>query len=307
MLPKPPPREPPLGFLLVPPYRIQGISIAGEATCITIPELNLGFDMGRCPRAVLSSEHVAISHGHMDHIGALAYFCSQRRFQGMGTANIICDARIEDDMRTMLDGFHRLERQETPVNLIPLKDGDTFNIKNNLMLRAFHTEHTCPSMGYAVIERRTKLKPEFVGYPQEKLKELKLRGTEITRTLEIPLIAYLGDTAPGPHLVNEDVRKANIIITECTFFEEAHKQRATVGKHLHIDDIAEWLPVTECELMILTHISRRTHLGLAKNRLTEVLGDQAGRVALLMDHRANRQRYEAQVQHAHDTQQATNA
>ena len=46
MLPKPPPREPSLGFLYLPPYRVPGISIAGEATAIQIPQLDLCLHMG---------------------------------------------------------------------------------------------------------------------------------------------------------------------------------------------------------------------------------------------------------------------
>ncbi len=60
MLPKPPPRETSLGFLFLPPFRVQGISIAGEVTCIQIPELDVCFDMGSCPRAALSSKYVAL-------------------------------------------------------------------------------------------------------------------------------------------------------------------------------------------------------------------------------------------------------
>ena len=45
MLPKEPVRRPQLGFIYAPPFRIQGVSIAGEATAIQIPELDLGFDM----------------------------------------------------------------------------------------------------------------------------------------------------------------------------------------------------------------------------------------------------------------------
>ncbi len=104
MLPKPPPRDPSLGFLYIPPFRIFGESIAGETTCLQIPELDLGFDMGACPRAMLSSKHLAVTHGHMDHIGALAYYCSQRRFQGMGTAKIICDQRIAGAIQRMMAG-----------------------------------------------------------------------------------------------------------------------------------------------------------------------------------------------------------
>lgn len=303
MLPKPPPREPSLGFLYFPPYRVQGISIAGEATCIQVPELDLCFDMGSCPRAALASNFVALSHGHMDHVGGLAYYCSQRRFQGMGDGTIVCDARIEADVRAMLEGFHALERQTTPFNLVPLQQDETFRIKNNISLRGFHTEHTSPSMGFTIVEHRTKLKPEYTDFPQEKLRELKDRGEEITRNLEVPLISYLGDTAAGAHLVRDDVRKSKIIITECTFFDPGHRGRADIGKHLHLTDIAEWLRVAECEAMVLVHVSRRTHLGEAREQLAGVVKpEDAERVHFLMDHRNNRLRYERQLADAEAAQ-----
>ncbi|MBX3318124.1 MAG: MBL fold metallo-hydrolase [Phycisphaeraceae bacterium] len=296
MLPKPPPREGSLGFLYVPPFRIQGVSVAGETTSVAIPELDIVFDLGECPRAMLPAKYAAISHGHMDHVGALAYFCSQRRFQGMGDATIVCDARIETAVRQMMAGFVELERQETSYKIVPLDHNKQIEIKNNIFLRGFHTEHNCPSMGYAVVERRSKLKTEFIDLPQEKLRELKDRGVEITRTLEIPLVAYLGDTAPGPHLVREDVRKAQIVICECTFFEPDHRERAKVGMHMHVADVAEWLRVLESQALVLIHISRRTNLQFARKRLVEAVGaDRASKVLFLMDHKNNRERYEEQA------------
>jgi ribonuclease Z len=274
---------------------VQGISVAGETTCLMVPELDLCFDMGECPRFALASKWVAISHGHMDHVGALAYYCSQRRFQGMGTAKIICDARIASAIQRMMAGFVDLEQQRTPFELFPLVPEQMIEIKPNIHLRGFETEHTSPSFGYVAVEKRSKLKPELANLPQEKLKELKERGQEITRTLEIPLVAYLGDTAPGPHLVRADVRKAEIVVCECTFFEPEHTERAKVGMHMHINDIAEWLRVLECKALILTHISRRTHLGYAREQLMKLVGpDKADRVFLLMDNRFNRDRYEKQ-------------
>lgn len=303
MIPKPPPREGSLGFLYIPPFRVQGLSVAGEVTCVQVPELDVCFDMGSCPRPALACRFAAISHGHMDHVGALAYWCSQRRFQGMGTGRIVCDVRIAPAIRTMMQGFIELERQQTPYELIALDASpgkeESVEIKNNMIMRAFHTEHTAPSVGYTILEKRTKLRDEFVGLPQEKLRELKSRGTEITRSLQIPLVAYLGDTLPGPHLVREDVRTAQIIITECTFFEPEHRDRARIGMHLHVDDIAEWLRVVECEAMVITHVSRRTNLAYATKRLVEVAGpDLAKKVHFLMDHRSNKSKYDLQAEDA---------
>lgn len=295
MIPKPPPRDPPLGFLYLPPFRVQGVSIAGEATTVQVPEMDVVFDMGVCPRAVLSSKYCAISHGHMDHIGSLAYWCSQRKFQGMGTGTIVCDRRIIDDINGMMSGFVDLERQKTPYELVPLDDGGEIEVKNTIFLRAFHTEHTCPSIGYTLVEKRSKLRPEFEGFPQDKLREIADRGEQLTRTLEIPLITYIGDTLPGPHLLRPEVLNSKIIVTECTFFEPDHREKAKIGKHLHIEDIAEWLRVAQCETMVITHISRRTQMQFVIKRLREVLGrEQANRIRVLMDYKTNKLVYEQQ-------------
>jgi len=296
MLPKPPPRDNGLGFLFLPPYRVAGTSVAGEATSIMVPELDVTFDLGICPRAMLPSKYVCISHGHMDHIGGLAYWCSQRYFQGMGVGNIICPEPIAPAIQRMLEGYNDLERQKTPYNLIPLKPEGTHEIKNNVFVRAFALEHTAPTFGYSVIERRSKLKDEFVGLPQEKLTELKSQGTEITRWLEIPLVAYVYDTVPVPAMVREDVRKAQLILCECTFFEPGDRARAKVGMHLHVSDIVEWLKVAECQAMVIGHVSRRTNLAIAKSFLVQALGkEKADRVHFLMDGKANKERFERQL------------
>ena len=117
--------------------------------------------------------------------------------------------------------------------------------------------------------------------------------------LEIPLVAYIGDTAPGAHLIQEDILKAQIVVCECTFIDPEHKERARIGKHMHIADIAEWIPLLECEMLVLTHVSRRTNLAYARKRLNQLVSNEhARRIAFLMDHKSNRERYEKQREDA---------
>jgi ribonuclease Z len=299
MLPKPPPRESSLGFLFIPPYRIQGWSIAGEQTCVMVPELDLCFDIGQCPRAALAAKHLCISHGHMDHIGGLAYWCSQRYFQGMGPGSIIVPAAIAGPIEKMIQGYRALEEQHTPFTLIPLEPEQTHEIKNNIHVRSFALEHTVPAAGYAVIERRSKLREEYAGLSQDELRALKEQGKEITRILEVPLVAYLSDTAPCEALLRNDVRKAQVVIAECTFSEPDHLERSKVGRHLHLDHIAEWLRVLECDKLVLIHGSRRSNVLEARKRLHELVKpEMADKVEFLMDHRTNKMRYERQMYEA---------
>ena len=72
MIPREPARQPAQGFLYVPPFRIQGVSIAGEMSIVHIPELDICFDIGQCPRNALTAPYVALSHGHMDHSAAIS-------------------------------------------------------------------------------------------------------------------------------------------------------------------------------------------------------------------------------------------
>jgi hypothetical protein len=50
--------------------------------------------------------------------------------------------------------------------------------------------------------------------------------------------------------------------------------------------------------VVVVHVSRRTNISYARERLAEAAGPEAGRIHILMDHRSNRQRYERQVQEA---------
>ena len=149
------------------------------------------------------------------------------------------------------------------------------------------------------MRRRSKLKEEFRELPQSSIKEIKNSGREITTTVEIPTIAFTGDTERCEALDSAEFRGARIMISECTFFAPEHRERAKVGKHLHIEDFPSLMQSWEASDVVLTHVSRRTSLGFAHKRIREIFGpDDQNRMRLLMDHKENRRRYERQLEEA---------
>ena len=295
MVPRPPPPEARLGFVYSAPYRIQGISVAGEQAVVHVPELDVCFDVGLCPRAILPTPTIALSHTHMDHVGGLPYWFSQRFFQKMpGTARCLVHPKMAEPLRRMMAAWVDLERQRTPHEIVAIEPDTEFQLRPNIVVRAIEVSHTTPALGFVAIERRSKLRDEFHGLPQDRLRELRAQGVEITRMIEIPLVAYTGDTEPGDFLLREEFRRAQVVITECTFFEDEHRDRAKIGKHLHVEDLRPLLEAWEARDVVIVHVSRRTLLPFARARIEEVAGKaRAESVHLLMDHKANKARLEA--------------
>ena len=296
MLPKEPARRPQLGFLYVPPFRIQGLSIAGEETVVHVPELDVAFDIGLCPKAVLPAPYVALTHGHMDHIAGLGYYFSQRPFQGMTPGTVVCHPLLRAPIVGLMEAWAQIERQRVPHEIVTLEPGESLEVKNNHFLEAWKTDHTEPSLGYTVIEKRTRLKESYQGLEQDELVKLKKAGTDIVDTFRIPLVAYTGDTAFGDHLLTDVVLKAKVLIAECTFIEPGHRKRAGIGRHLHLEHIIELLEQGENEAIVLTHLSRRSHMGQVRRAIERAVPERhRHRLFVLMDNRANRERYDAQL------------
>jgi len=263
---------------------IIGYSVAGEETVVQIPELDVCFDVGRAPYFALTSNYVCLTHGHMDHIAGLAYYLSQRNFQGMKAGTVLLPAELAPATDAMLKCWRDVERQGTPYKLIAMSPGQDHHVRKDLVIRGIETHHGGTSLGYALISIREKLKSEYMGKPGTELAALRKQGVSIQYRIEVPLVAYLGDTAAGSVFEDPDVRSAEILLTECTFFDASHRQRAKVGKHLHVDQFVEILPKLNNPCIVLTHVSRRTSLKRARNILRKRIGEeQMQRIIFLMD------------------------
>jgi ribonuclease Z len=265
-------------------YHVVGYSVAGEETVVQIPELNVCFDIGRAPYFALTSDVVCITHGHMDHLAGLAYYLSQRYFQGMKPGTVLLPRELEKPVDAMLKCWRDVERQGTPYQLVGMSPGQMYEVRRDFGIRALATHHGTVSLGYALISVREKLKPEYLGRPGPELAALRKAGADIQYRLEVPLVTFLGDTSLGPVFDHPDVQNAEILITETTFFDPGHRSKAKAGKHLHADQFAQILPKLKNQHVVIGHVSRRTGVRRAKHLLRKLVGEEAMRnIHFLMD------------------------
>lgn len=264
--------------------RVQGFSAAGEETVVAVPELDLAFDVGRAPREIIPINHICLSHGHMDHAAGVAYYFSQRNFQGAPPGCVLAPHHLVPPLRELMRVWGRIEGHVSPARIVGVDEDEDFQVRRDLVVRPFRVNHPGPSLGFSAIEVRKKLKPEYAEYSGQQLVQLKKEGKTIENRLEVPLVAYSADTAVGPWLDHDHVRNARVLIIECTFFDDDHVDRATKGFHIHVGELPGILERVRNEHVVLMHLTRRTGIAQAKRILAKLIKPvDKERVSLMMD------------------------
>ncbi len=291
----------PLAEFVLGDLRLVGSSLAGEETFVVAPELNLAFDIGRAPRETLAVDHIFLSHGHMDHAAGIAYYFSQRMFIDNLPGHLYVPRLLVEPVQRLLRIWADIDGHEPPANVHAVEPGVDIALRRDLVVRPFEVNHPCRrhdgsvvrALGYAAIEVRHKLIEEYQNLTGPQLVELKRQGVEITRRMEIPLVAYCGDTAPGAFLELEYVRSAKVLLLDCTFVEPDHRSRAEAGYHIHVSDLRDIVRRLSNQHVLLVHLSHRTALATARHMLRDELGPELSeRVSFFMEHRLRSRRRE---------------
>jgi len=272
-----------LAHIKIDKLDIIGYSVAGEETVVAMPQLDVCFDVGKAPDQIIPINNVLLTHGHMDHAAGLAYYLSQRNFCGISAGTIVAPDNLLPPMRQIIDAWSKLDGNRIPAKLVGVKPGDEHKIKPNLVARAFPTKHSKGSVGFTVIEKRKKLKPEYKGLTGPQIVELKKQGIEIDYPLEFPIVTYLGDTQYVDFSQLDYIVQSKILIAECTFYEGEHATRAKAGKHMHVDELATLLNNLNNEHIIITHTTQRTGMREIRKILKTALPkDKYDKITLLM-------------------------
>lgn len=240
---------------------IEARSIGGIETCIQLPRMNVAFDIGRCPQSAVRQRTVLFTHSHIDHMGGITWHAATRGLQNLGAPTYVVPPENEEGIKALFAAARVLDHSELAHHLVPLGPGGEHQLSKNFWVRPFRALHVVPCQGYAIWERRKKLKPEYRSLGGDDIRRLRVEeGIEVTESAETPLVAFCGDTLIEVVEREEVVRRAKLLILECTFVDD----RVSVEKcrrfgHIHLDELVERASLFENEAILLTHFSARYH------------------------------------------------
>ncbi len=250
---------------------LSGGSRAGEGTLLVLPQLRLALDIGRPHRILPPVTTACLSHGHIDHLGGLAYWASQRYLNSMGPATLLVPEPIAADVTELLNLHARLEGGKPyDIDLKPVSAAAVHPLRTDFHLEFFPTDHWIPTLGSRVLWTRRRLLPELAGVEPAELAALRKSGTQITFEIVTPLVSYGADTGPGL-FTNKRALDAEILLLECSFWKDGDLERARTYGHLHISDLLEIAPHLKCRHLVLLHASRRTRLHEVEEIMTAEL------------------------------------
>ncbi|XP_027077306.1 tRNase Z TRZ2, chloroplastic-like isoform X2 [Coffea arabica] len=267
-------------------YSVEGISIGGHETCVVVPQLKAAFDIGRCPSRAVHQNFLFITHAHLDHIGGLPMYVATRGLYSLKPPTIFVPPCIKEDVEKLFDIHRAMSNVELNLDLVALDIGETYEMRNDLVVRPFKTHHVIPSQGYVVYSVRKKLRKQYMHLKGKQIEKLKKSGVEITDTILCPEVAFTGDTKSDFFLDprNADALRAKILITEATFLDECVTvEHARDHGHTHLFEILEHAQWIRSKAVILTHFSPRYNIEDIRQAVSRLQSKVSAKVIALTE------------------------
>jgi ribonuclease Z len=243
------------------------------STWIWIPDWRLLCDAGDGATQAMGYkirkiDTVAMTHAHRDHLGGLLQVVNQRGEAGPFAIIHPCGSSSFGQLEAFSNKFN----PGTSWNAVwhRAEEGDEFPTGvEGRFLKAFRTRHYADdhpekqprSLGYNLIWRKMKVKPEYRELPQAELDKVRMQiGKEgITAPVDEKWISIGGDGCP---VSVEAVRGTKLLLHEATFLSpddyEAEEAGEDVG-HMHstVNDALRVAQEAQIERVVLYHISTR--------------------------------------------------
>lgn len=269
--------------LQLPGLSLEGWSRAGDATWFRVHPPGLAIDAGRGAMQLAGSADVFLSHGHLDHCLGLPFVLSQRSLHRGASTRVFCPREIAPALADLVGAAARLENAHYAWELVPLVPGERVEVGRDHVLEAFATDHVVPTLGCHLFRRKTRLAPHLAGLPGEELAAMRERGEDPCETVEELAFSYAADTGPGIFDLEPRLYETAVLLLECTFLRQDHRERGGRYKHLHLDDLAEHAGRFQNQAIVLHHLSRRHAVGELREAVARRLPELAPRIHLLVE------------------------
>ena len=239
-------------------YTVRGVSVGGVYTALQVPELDLAFDVGLAPRSFAGVKTLLLSHGHVDHAGALPTLLGIRALQGMRSPlRVVMPVEIVDELKAALAAMTSLQRWPLEIDAVGMVAGDEVELRPDLLVRAFRTFHPVPSLGYQLVRRVRKLRPEHKGMPGPEIATRRAAGEDLFEVLDHLEVAYATDTLIQVIEHAPEILTSAVLILECTFLDSRKSiADARSGCHIHLDEIIEHASRFANQHLVLMHFSQ---------------------------------------------------
>jgi ribonuclease Z len=240
-------------------FRVIGRSIAGFGTSLIFPEFDLCFDVAQgSSKYFMSVNNYLISHGHSDHAAGIPFIASQKSLNHLkGPRFFMPDAMVEP-MHEIMKLWMKIENHEYPYEFVPVKDGESYQLKADYFFKVFPTPHRVQSYGYTIFKKSRKLKSELFGMPRQEIIAKRERGDELYDYRDDPLISFTGDTKIEFLESKPWVKNSRVLFVETTYLDDKKSvEEARRWGHIHLDEVIPNLPLLNCEKIVLIHFSRR--------------------------------------------------
>lgn len=240
------------------PYTVRGISVGGVYTSIAVPELGIVFDAGASPRSSAAIDTILLSHGHVDHIGALPAMLGIRALHGKTKPpRVVMPVEIVPDLTAALAALSKLHRFPLEIEAIGMVPGDAIALRGDLLVRAVRTFHPVPSLGYILARRVAKLRAELVGLTGPEIAAKRRAGEDVSDYEERLELGYATDTLVSVLDHSPELLRTRVLILECTFLDERKTlEAARAGCHIHLDELVERADRFENEHVVMMHVSQ---------------------------------------------------